>query len=340
MFHFSISFFFPRVISCLAVVIMSSTAKSECLLRRDARLYCQKRNQRIMWQTWRDERRSNDSLERELKHLERSRSLKSRAMDREQGRFLESLVDIFQRQCDIASDRLEKSSVEPQNVGLLQEEHGEKVPTSLSYERHRVLPAIEEGFEGLSTLTGAITSSIDDGVTSLEDSGDRVPPAGIIPFAERNVSPPARKFTHTAPPISKVPADTVQRDRKLVTADGLIGQESGLNFSSDHGEDTGITGSKRKSLTPSENRQTPRTFYTLRRMANISRQRNKDVENFRRQFLVNALATHLHISALRSQNFAGNDDIRKKIERKKRCLSELKRGRCGRKSNNSRISDI
>lgn len=323
---------------------MSSTSKSECLLRRDARLYCQKRNQRILWQTWRDERRSNDSLDRELKYLERSRSLKSRAMDREQGRFLESLVDIFQRQCDIASDRLERnqSLKNETQTSVDSELKNNNVPTYLTYEKNCVLPAIEENVEvtslektpnidNLSSRLGneATTSSK---AIMPDESGVKLQSVEITPCKDETYSVANRSaFTHTAPPLRRAPNYSGHYDRKLVSADGVTVPQNRFDILSVHREAKSAGIDKKMTSEPR-----PRTFYSLKRMANLSRQRNREVENFRRQFLVNALAKQLHISAMRSQNFAENDDIRKKIERKKRCLSELKRDKHEFRSTDSR----
>ena len=82
-----------------------SVSKSESLLRRDARAFCNKRHQRTIWEARRNERRTNQQLERELRHLERSRSYRERELDRDQVAYLNNFVEIFQKQCDIVAQR-------------------------------------------------------------------------------------------------------------------------------------------------------------------------------------------------------------------------------------------
>ncbi|KAJ8039547.1 hypothetical protein HOLleu_17302 [Holothuria leucospilota] len=306
---------------------MSSTSRSESLLRRDARLYCQKRNQRILWQTWRDERRSNDSLQRELKYLERSRLVKSRAMDREQGRFLENLVDIFQRQCDIASDRLDRSMRDTSDNKELVLRNFEN--PALHFKEIVPLPAIAEGCEGIienddgiNKMDCQVNEDLEKDFANLtvkeqekegnEENENKILPHSLTSQENYTHLSQRRALMHTAPPLGRKRMQSRGRfGRNLVSSDGALQTTKPETYT-------------KHNRVKSEER--PRTFHALRRIANLSRQRNPEVENFRRQFLVNALSKQLHISAMRSQNFAEHDDIRKKIERKKQCLTKLRKG--------------
>ena len=86
---------------------MAAVSKGESLLYKDARSYCARRHMNTMWKSMRVDRRFESLLDKEVYHLDKARSYRSRELDQEQELFLENLTSLFERQCEIAAGKLE-----------------------------------------------------------------------------------------------------------------------------------------------------------------------------------------------------------------------------------------
>ena len=86
---------------------MAAVSKGESLLYKDARSYCARRHMNTMWKSMRVDRRFESLLDKQVYHIDKARSYRSRELDQEQELFLENLTSLFERQCEIAAGKLE-----------------------------------------------------------------------------------------------------------------------------------------------------------------------------------------------------------------------------------------
>ncbi|XP_063966490.1 uncharacterized protein LOC129278113 [Lytechinus pictus] len=416
-----------------------SVGKSESLLRRDARAFCNKSNQRTIWEARRDERRTNQQLERELRHIERSKSYRERELDRDQVKFLNNFVEIFQRQCDIVAQR--KSH--PVDVETIHRDEHEDEPSQydtydeyldggpdtmtittsdqatteaatsgvqdkseenpeillvaemnrrkLRLHRDSLLPIIyspcpsedstpkyssrpnsprplvispseahfsmsDQDSEAKKSEEKIISERTSPDHDSPRSAANRSPPRDIkvnvsAPVYRRRLSPlnrfkiPESHFRAESPSsknstifVNDVPdlGGSVRGDRihrrgrkplpptyKSKLRSSKMGHRSLLDSQK-----------KRRGSTAEGNDGAPMDemalntkfmleFEEASRNALDPYASGVDIESIRKQFLVNTLAKKLKISALRSGHFAELDDIRKKIERRRKCVEEI-----------------
>ncbi|XP_077986886.1 uncharacterized protein LOC144441204 [Glandiceps talaboti] len=79
------------------------------LVRRDVEGYYRKQLLRTAQLQFRSNKRHNNELKREIRHLERGKRIRERELDQEETRYLDKLISLFQKRCEIA---LEKSETE------------------------------------------------------------------------------------------------------------------------------------------------------------------------------------------------------------------------------------
>ncbi|XP_072176633.1 uncharacterized protein [Diadema setosum] len=404
-----------------------SVGKSESLLRRDARAFCNKRHQRTIWEARRDERRTNQQLERELRLLERSRAYRERELDRDQVTFLNSFVDIFQRQCDIVAERKAQAvDMEPLNEDqevdsvdvddsqcdtqyedqetytATTSENGKGDDNSeitavaqlnkkgLLLHRDSLLPIIytpslsEESALKYSSRPNSprpvVTSPSELGEMTdeksahaenhIEQSSPRTDSPEEASTRSASPSPPRKVQLNVSAPVYRRRLSPISRFKipeSHFRADSPSSKNSTIyvNDVPDLGESVRGMRMRRRTRIPPQIAQTKvKTSGGNRKSRQESRQKKHpgaadesengvaaqesmlntkfmlefeeasrnaldpyatgaDIENIRKQFLVNTLAKKLKISALRSGHFAELDDIRKKIERRRKCVEEI-----------------
>ncbi|XP_071493743.1 uncharacterized protein [Diadema antillarum] len=403
-----------------------SVGKSESLLRRDARAFCNKRHQRTIWEARRDERRTNQQLERELRLLERSRAYRERELDRDQVTFLNSFVDIFQRQCDIVAERkAQVVDMEPSNEDQevdsvdaddsqcdtqFEDQETYTVTTSengkgddnseitavaqlnkkgLLMHRDSLLPIIytpslsEESALKYSSRPNSprpvVTSPSELGEMTqesahvenhIEQPSPRTGSPEEASITSASPSPPRKVQLNVSAPVYRRRLSPISRFKipeSHFRADSPSSKNSTIYVSDvpDLGESVRGMRMRRRTRIPPQIAQTNvKTSGGNRKSRQESRQKKHpgaadesengvaaqesmlntkfmlefeeasrnaldpyatgtDIENIRKQFLVNTLAKKLKISALRSGHFAELDDIRKKIERRRKCVEEI-----------------
>lgn len=418
-----------------------SVGKSESLLRRDARAFCNKSNQRTIWEARRDERRTNQQLERELRHIERSKSYRERELDRDQVKFLNNFVEIFQRQCDIVAQRkshvvdvetvhrdehedetsqydtydeyLDGSGQETMTITTLDQvtteaasgvqEKAEENPEillvaqmnrrKLRIHRDSLLPIIyspcpseddsapkfssrpnsprprvispseahfnmsDQGSEALKSDEKVMSERTSPEQDSPRSAANPSSPRDIkvnisapvlrrrqlsplnrfkIPESHFRAESPSSKnstvFVYDVPDLGgSVRGDRIyRRGRKPLPPtfkSKLRSSKMGHRNQQDSqkkGRDSGAGGGGAAPMDEMAlNTKFMLEFEEASRNALDPYASGTDIESIRKQFLVNTLAKKLKISALRSGHFAELDDIRKKIERRRKCVEEI-----------------
>ncbi|XP_072016185.1 uncharacterized protein [Amphiura filiformis] len=393
---------------------MAATSKSESLLYKDARSYCARRHMNTMWKSMRVDRRFDALRDKELHHLEKSRSYRARELDQEQELFLENLTNLFERQCEIAAGKLEieigdhmvkdqKNSADARLRGSRRKslkrmksftvpiknvltdselhvvpgcEHERAAPPEKSTlgENFRVSSAqyfrgdsrqnFVRGFDDYSDgrksaccgheneetgLRRRSRTRVNDvsGIFQTEEQSAEHAPSRLSIHESASLEPlhrtPSRKKSAASRPSTgrqSVTWGTVPSSNPAAGYNGSMTAKKPAWSSSDAQPYKPLSATRRarcKKCEPTiaweivpRNKRKHKTHPVTNKLQSTvfqPGQRDKPVDEetlFRKQFLACAMSRFLPISALRGASFGEHDDVRKKMEGRRRCLDELK----------------
>ena len=354
---------------------MSAVAKSEALIYKDARQYCQRRHQKTMGKCAREERQNDALLSRQLRHIQKSKSYRERELDREQEKCLTDLVTIFDRQCQIATTRLARRLKDALGDadglwGGEKTESGESSRTSRklfkkgnnkqlakptngfifnSWDKHRSFPASRGGKGSPSQKNNRHlpSTSLNDLITSRSNFLRR------DNFSSSDSSP--RMWQRIPPSVQPTtPTPSLNQQHVFQNQIGLR-ESAGLNNSS-----RGVSKRRRPTRPKTAPPTAGLSHEATRRWNELASpircpQHSKDTSSqalpkarslrclreectktekhildapedvcFRRQYLACAMSRKLPVSGLKSGSFAQQDEVRKKMDGRRRCMEELR----------------
>ena len=328
-----------------------------------------------MWKSMRVDKRFDMLLDKKLYHLEKSRKYRARELVQGQEEFLEDLTKLFERQCEIAADKLEdeigdsllRNKQESKQARMrgsrrksMRRMRSFTVPIHnvLSDSEVHVVPGCEherpppkqstlgEDFRLASAKSFGGRESRENFLRSFSENEGRVS-ACCIKDNEKGVSgfetPSRMKIQESRPNSllqSRRPPSIFSRpgtgtDITNMTSYNTAGGWNPTKRNAKSQPNSAKIGRcqkceptiaweivprhKGKRRVPSGTLQS-----TVFQPGNRDKTPTDEETLFRKQFLACAMARFLPISALQGPSFGEHDDIRKKLEGRRRCLDELK----------------